>query len=96
MGKRPCMLPSERLSITVRRHQASKEIHERAPRAIVCHVLATTSSSLVPEGPRYMFTLDKHGAGGEKEGTILGNGSKQGFRPARLPCSQLEGDCRAR
>lgn len=82
------MLPSERLSITVRRHQAS--------RAIVCHMLATTSPSVVPEGPQYMFALEKWGwSRGEREGTILGNGSKKGILPVRLPCSQLEGGCRA-
>lgn len=95
MGKQPCTLPSERLSIAASRHQASREIRECATRAIVCHMLATTSSSLEPEGLWYMFTLEKQGAGGEREGTILGKGSKKSFLPARLPCSQLEGGCRA-
>ena len=38
MGKQPCMLPSERLSITVRRHQASKEYMSmpRGPLSATC------------------------------------------------------------
>lgn len=72
-----------------------RKIHEHASRAIVCHVLATTSSSLVPEGPWYTVCIGETGGRGEREDTILGNGSKKGFLPARLPCSQLEGGCRA-
>lgn len=58
-------------------------------------LLSATSSSLVPEEPPYLVTLEKQREGGEREGTILGNDSKKGFLPARLPCLQLERGCRA-
>lgn len=39
--------------------------------------------------------IGETGSEREREGTILENGSKKGFLPARLSCSQLEGGCRA-
>lgn len=39
--------------------------------------------------------IGETGGGREREGAILEKGSKKGFLPASLPCSQLEGGCRA-
>lgn len=75
------MLPSERLSITVRRRQASRDTWA----CLKGHVVSTTSSSLVPEELQYMFTLERWGGRGE------GRYHTGKWLQERFPASQAEG-----